>query len=64
MPDREQQRTMRELQRVADRIDRDEEQRTALIAKANELGVPLKHIARAASVTTKTVYRKLGHPMR
>jgi len=63
-PDTEQRRTIRELERVAERLTSANLQLTALIAKANEQKVPIEHIARAASVTTKTVYRRLGHPMR
>lgn len=62
-PDPEQRRTLRELEKVAGRIEADEAKRTALIEAAKAQDVPIEHIARAASVTTKTVYRRLGHPM-
>ncbi len=63
-PDDTQRRTLRELESVAARIDVANTRLTELIAAAQAQGVPIEHIARAASVTKKTVYRRLGHPMR
>lgn len=63
-PDTDQRRTVRDLEKLAARMAADEALLTALIARARDQEIPIEHIARAASVTTKTVYRRLGHPMR
>jgi len=55
---------MRELETLAARMAADDALLTALIGRAKDQGVPIEHIARAGGVTTKTVYRRLGHPMR
>ncbi len=64
VPDQDQRRTLRELEKLAGRLAADEARLTELIAQAKDQDVPIEHIARAAAVTTKTVYRRLGHPMR
>lgn len=63
-PDTEQRSTVRALEKLAARMAADDALLTALIARAKDQDVPIEHIARAAAVTTKTVYRRLGHPMR
>jgi hypothetical protein len=63
-PDTEQRHTVRALEKLAARMAADDALLTALLARARDQGIPIEHIARAASVTTKTVYRRLGHPMR
>ena len=63
-PDTDQRRTLLELERLAARLAADDARLTELIERAKSQDVPIEHIARAASVTTKTVYRRLGHPMR
>ncbi len=63
-PDQTQQRTLRELETLAARQAADDARLTELIERAKDQDVPIEHIARAASVTTKTVYRRLGRPMR
>lgn len=63
-PDERQRRTLRELERLAARQAADDARLTELIEQAKAQDVPIEHIARAASVTPKTVYRRLGHPMR
>jgi len=63
-PDTEQAKTQRKLRATAQRVADAELARTALILAAYEQGIPIEHIARDAGVTVKTVYRRLGHPMR
>jgi hypothetical protein len=63
-PDAQQRRTVRALERLAGRMAADDATLTELIATAKDQGIPIEHIARAGGVTTKTVYRRLGHPMR
>lgn len=63
-PDLHQRTTLRALEKLAERQARDDALLTQLIAKAKEQEVPIEQIARSASVTPKTVYRRLGHKMR
>lgn len=63
-PNATQSRTLRDLAKLADRLATDDARLTELIALAKEQDVPIEHIARHAAVTTKTVYRRLGHPMK
>lgn len=64
IPDGEQRDTVRALEDLASRMAADDALLTALIARAKDQGVPIEHIARAGGVTPKTVYRRLGHPMK
>lgn len=63
-PDDVQRRTLRDLEAVAARLQAADARLTELIAKANDQGVPLEHIAKHGGVTRKTVYRRLGRPQR
>jgi hypothetical protein len=63
-PDTEQRRTVRALEKLAARMAADDASLIALIGQAKDQDIPIEHIARAARVTTKTVYRRLGHRMR
>ncbi len=60
----EQQRTLRALAALAARMAESDARLTALIEQAKEQGIPIEHIARHGGVTPKTVYRRLGRPMR
>lgn len=63
-PDDAQRAILDEMKRLAGDRTRVNSRLDALIVRAAGVGIPIDHIARAADVTRKTVYRHLGRPMR
>lgn len=63
-PDAQQRRTLDALARLAVRREADDAKLTELIAAADAQGIPILAIAESAAVERKTVYRRLGRPMR
>jgi hypothetical protein len=63
-PDEEQHRTLAALARLARRRASDDAELTRLIELADGQGIPVAAIAEGAHVERKTVYRRLGRPMR
>lgn len=63
-PNKQQQRILTALERLAQRRAHDEEMLTQFLTEAAELGIPIAVMAESADVERKTVYRRLGHPMR
>ncbi|MGS2615142.1 hypothetical protein ACVCAH_11545 [Micromonospora sp. LZ34] len=62
-PDDAQRATLDALARLARRRKKLDEEADALMAKADEQGIPVSWIADHAQVQRKTVYRHLGRPM-
>jgi hypothetical protein len=63
-PDATQRRILAALARLAARRADDDAKLTELIEQADVAGVPIAVIAENADVERKTVYRRLGRPMR
>lgn len=63
-PDTAQRRLLDALARLAERRTADDAELTDLITKADAAGIPILTIADKAEVERKTVYRRLGRPMR
>jgi hypothetical protein len=64
IPDATQRRILTALARLAARRSEDEQKLTELVEQADAAGVPIAAIAQSANVERKTVYRRLGRPMR
>ncbi len=64
VPDAKQRRILTALARLAVRRAHDEEMLTQFLTEAAELGIPVAVMAESADVERKTVYRRLGHPMK
>lgn len=63
-PDAAQRRILDALARLAERRATDDAKLTELVAEADAAGIPVLTIAESADVERKTVYRRLGRPMR
>lgn len=63
-PNALQRRILDALARLAVRRETDDAKLTDLIAKADAQGIPILAIAESAAVERKTVYRRLGRPMK
>jgi hypothetical protein len=63
-PDANQRRILAELAKLAERRAADDAKLTELVGQAEAAGIPILVIAESAAVERKTVYRRLGHPMK
>jgi hypothetical protein len=63
-PDAAQQRILAALAELATQRAADEARLTDLLRQAEAAGIPILTIAESADVERKTVYRRLGRPMR
>ncbi len=63
-PDTAQRRILDALAKLAARRAADDAKLTELVEQADAAGVPIAVIAESADVERKTVYRRLGRPMR
>lgn len=63
-PSDAQRATLAALTRLARRRKKLTEETDALIAEADNQGIPISHIADSIAMERKTVYRHLGKPMR
>lgn len=63
-PNAHQRRILAALAKLATRREADDTKLTTLIEQADAQGIPILTIAESAAVERKTVYRRLGRPMR
>jgi CRP-like cAMP-binding protein len=63
-PDAAQRRILDALAKLAARRAADDAKLTELVEQADAAAVPIAVIAESAAVERKTVYRRLGRPMR
>jgi hypothetical protein len=63
-PNDDQRRILQALGELAARRAVDDAELTRLIVQADEQNIPVAAIAEGAAVERKTIYRRLGRPMR